>query len=61
MPSFRCLGSTFQLSQANLDRAPDSVLAEAWNASSESGAVNLDAWSEPDLDVLAVAFVAMTP
>ena len=54
MPDFVCLGKRFQLSQADLDRAPGSVLAEAWGASSGSSAVSLDRWPRPDVNVLKV-------
>ena len=58
MPDFECLGKIFVLSQADLDRAPGCVLVEAWAASSGQIAVSLNAWPEPDLDVLLVAAVS---
>lgn len=54
MPSFLCLGKKFQLSQADLDRAPKSVLAEAWAPSSRHTTVSLQAWPEADLDAFQV-------
>ena len=54
MPVFRCLGNFYQLSQADLDRAPNSILSTAWNASDRDAPVSLESWPEPDLDVLEV-------
>ena len=54
MPVFGCLGKHFQLSEADLARAPGSILAEAWGASTGNSAVSLDRWPRPDLNVLKV-------
>ena len=58
MPLFQCMGKLYQLTQADLNRAPDSVLATAWNASSREAPVGLEAWPEPDLDVFEVKYLA---
>ena len=49
MPEFACLDRTFSLTQVELDRAPDCVLAQAWGASSNRAPVKLTFWQEPDL------------
>ena len=54
MPTFRCLGKSFYLTQAELGHYPSSVLAEAWSASTDKDAVSLDTWPEPNTDVLEV-------
>ena len=54
MPEFRCLGKTFQVSNADLGRAPDSVLSASWRIKGSQGVVDLTAWPEPDLEVFQV-------
>ena len=52
MPTFLCLGKQVHLHQADLDRAPQSLLAEAWGATVDNAAVSLSAWPENDLQIL---------
>ena len=42
------------MSQAELHRAPSSLLAEAWAASTQNAVVKLDAWPDRDLKVFEV-------
>ena len=55
MPSFQCLGKRFKVKQAHLDKAPGSLLKEAWALATNEHAISLDAWPDPDLEVLEVA------
>ena len=56
MPKFRCLGKEFSINATDLERAPDSVLAEAWKTGDHhtDSVVELGAWPEPDLESLEV-------
>ena len=54
VPTFQCQGHTNSTSQAALDEAPESVLAEAWRTSTTGAGVNLDAWPAPNMEVLKV-------
>ncbi|CAA2977347.1 Hypothetical predicted protein, partial [Olea europaea subsp. europaea] len=56
MHDFLCLGKTYHLSQANLDRALDSLLAGACTTAKGPGAVSLDKWPDKNLDVLELVF-----
>ena len=54
MPAFRCLGHLYEVSQQDLERAPASVLAEAWAALEDGTEASLHAWPEPSADALKV-------
>ena len=47
MPKSEVLGLVYEVSQGDLDKAPRSMLAEAWSVATSGAAVRLDCWPAP--------------
>ena len=54
MPKFEMLGTVYEVSQGDLDKAPDFVLAEAWSVATSDVTVRLDSWPAPSSVIFKV-------
>ena len=48
MPRFAVQNVVYEISQTNLDKAPQSLLTEAWDAKTDGAVVELAAWPAPN-------------